>query len=213
MTWIMIPVLFMNSRDWYAILFKKHYLKSSILSIGAMVVQVNTRTSKILWICATMWMTGFHAIWSFFATSHGKSPCDGLGGKVKRKIVPASLQRPITNQILTFNTVEEFCKENIVWITFFSIYKKDMLQVREVLDARYSLGDTVFGTRSCHHFEPSSTTLIKGKQLSDEHVYTIKNHSSSALPTASEIALALKPNDYATCILWWLLVVGVSWFD
>ena len=56
-TWIMIPVLFMNSRDWYAILFKKHYLKSSILSIGAMVVQVNTRTSKILWICATMWMT------------------------------------------------------------------------------------------------------------------------------------------------------------
>ena len=80
-------------------------------------------------------MTGFHDIWSFFATSHGKSPCDGLGGKVKRKIVPASLQRPITNQILTFNTVEEFCKENIVWITFFSIYKKDMLQVREVLDA------------------------------------------------------------------------------
>ena len=39
-TWIMIPVLFMNSRDWYAISFKTHYLKSSILRIVVMVVQV-----------------------------------------------------------------------------------------------------------------------------------------------------------------------------
>ena len=41
-------------------------------------------------------------------------------------------------------------------------------------------------------------------------MYTIKDHSSSALPTASEIALALKPNDYATCIFdgfWWLVLV------
>ena len=95
-------------------------------------------------------------------------------------------------------------------ITLFSIYKKDIVQVREVLDGRYSLGNTVPGIRSCHHFEPSSTTSIKGKQLSDEHVYTIKDHSFSALPTASEIALTLKPNDYATCIFdgfWWLVLV------
>ena len=80
------------------------------------------------------------------------------------------------------------------------------------MDARYWLGDRVPGTRSCHHFEPSSTTLIKGKQLSDEHVYTIKNHSSSALLTVSEIALTLKPNDYATCIFdgfWWLVLVDL----
>ena len=77
---------------------------------------------------------GFHDIWSFFATSHGKSPCDGIGGTVK-KIAQASLQRPVTDQILTFKAVEEFCKENIVGITFFFNYKKDMVQVREVLDA------------------------------------------------------------------------------
>ena len=29
---------------------------------------------------------GFHAVWLFFATSHGKSPCDGIGGTVTRKI-------------------------------------------------------------------------------------------------------------------------------
>ena len=29
---------------------------------------------------------GLDAAWSFFATSHGKSPCDGIGGVVKRKL-------------------------------------------------------------------------------------------------------------------------------
>ena len=100
----------------------------------------------------------FDPIWSFLATSHGKSPWDGAKETVKRKIAQASLQRPVINQTLTFRAVEEFCNENIVQIAFFSLYKKDTEQVREVLDARYSLGDTVPGTTSCHHFEPSSTT-------------------------------------------------------
>ena len=39
--------------------------------------------------------------WNFFATSHGKSPCDGIGGTVKRLATKTSLQRPIDNQILT----------------------------------------------------------------------------------------------------------------
>ena len=45
-------------------------------------------------------------------------------------------------------------------------------------------------------------------------MYTIKDHPSSALPTASEIALALKPNDFTTCIFygfWLLVVVVVVW--
>ena len=89
---------------------------------------------------------------------------------MKRKIARTSLQRSVTNQILTFKAEEEVCKENIVVRTFFSIYKKDMVQVTEVLDARYLLGNTVPGTRSYHPFEPSATTSIKGKQLSDEHI-------------------------------------------
>ena len=32
------------------------------------------------------------ADWHSFATSHGKSPCDGIGGTVKRLIAGASLQ-------------------------------------------------------------------------------------------------------------------------
>ena len=32
------------------------------------------------------------AEWNFFATSHGKSSCDGVGGSVKRLAAHASLQ-------------------------------------------------------------------------------------------------------------------------
>ena len=143
-------------------------------------------------------------------TSYANSPCDSIGGTVKRRIPQASLQIPVANQILTFKAVEEFCKENIVGVTFFSIYKKDMVQVREVLDSRYSLANTVPCTTSCHHFEPLFITSIKGKQLSNKYVYTIKDHSFSALPIPSEINLTLKPNDYATCNFddfWWLVPV------
>ena len=35
---------------------------------------------------------GIQAEWHFFATSHNKSPCDGIGGTVKRLVARASLQ-------------------------------------------------------------------------------------------------------------------------
>ena len=34
---------------------------------------------------------GLHASWLFFATSHGKSPCDGIRGTIKRLTAKASL--------------------------------------------------------------------------------------------------------------------------
>ena len=42
-------------------------------------------------------------------------------------------------------------------------------------------------------------------------MYTVKDYSTFAVPTASEIVLALKPNDYATFIFtgfWWLVLVN-----
>ena len=36
---------------------------------------------------------GLDAEWIFFATSHGKSPCDGIDGSVKRHAAKKSLQR------------------------------------------------------------------------------------------------------------------------
>ena len=47
-----------------------------------------------------------HATWAFFATSHGKSPCNGIGSTVKCKILHACLQSPANNQILMFHAVK-----------------------------------------------------------------------------------------------------------
>ena len=53
------------------------------------------------------------AEWHFFATSHGKGPCDGVGGTVKRLAARASLQRPINNQITTPRQLFEFAESEI----------------------------------------------------------------------------------------------------
>ena len=91
-TWIMITVLFMNSKDWFAILFKKYYLESSILSIGSMVVQVNTRYSKILSICATMWIT--------------------LGFMLSRHSLPQVMVSPLgIRGTVTSKIAQKFCRD------------------------------------------------------------------------------------------------------
>ena len=36
----------------------------------------------------------------FFATTHGKGPCDGVGGTIKRLVTRVSLQRLLDKQII-----------------------------------------------------------------------------------------------------------------
>ena len=53
------------------------------------------------------------AEWKFFATSHGKSPCDGIGGTVKRLAARVSLQAPREGQILNPESFYQWCRSNI----------------------------------------------------------------------------------------------------
>ena len=121
------------------------------------------------------------AVWSFFATSSGKSPCDEIGYTVKRKIMHASLQRPVTDQTLSFDAVGEFCKSSIESVLFMAIAKEEMVGIWEELEATYSLGSTVSGTRICHHFQPTSMSYVEERHLSIDTVYPEK-HSFSELP-------------------------------
>lgn len=43
--------------------------------------------------------------WHFFATSHGKGPCDGLGGTIKRLVARSSL----INTNNPINSAGKFC--------------------------------------------------------------------------------------------------------
>ena len=62
----------------------------------------------------------------FFATSDGKSPCDGLGGTTKRLVAQASLQATVENQILTAYQMFEWANKNIEGIKYFYVSKNDV---------------------------------------------------------------------------------------
>ena len=153
MMWNMKLVLSLNCNDRPASTSKKALPNVTLLeyfSDGCAGQYKNFKT--FLNLCYHSSDFGLCAIWSFFATSHGKSPCDGLGGTVKRLLLRASLQKPVNDQILSFDKVMTFCTTSIKGITFFEISKDDMASVRERQKERYQLGNTVEGTRSSHHF-------------------------------------------------------------
>ena len=95
-------------------------------------------------------------MWNFFPTSRGKSPCDCLGGTIKRKLTTESLSRTKTSPIVTALQAYELCKYTMPTIVFFFVPKDDMTKVRTKLKTRYACGHTVPGTRSYHVFNPKN---------------------------------------------------------
>ena len=61
---------------------------------------------------------GIQAEWHFYATSHGKGPCDGIGVTVKRLAAKASLQRACHSQFMTPSQLFDWAIENIERIHF-----------------------------------------------------------------------------------------------
>ncbi|KAJ8895942.1 hypothetical protein PR048_001283 [Dryococelus australis] len=90
----------------------------------------------------------FHlqAEWNFFGTSHGKSPCDGIGGTVKHLISKASYQRTSIGQIFTAEDMFVFCQANI--------NERRSRFNRLFLEERFKDAKRVPGTRQKHRFVP-----------------------------------------------------------
>ena len=61
---------------------------------------------------------GYRIKWIFFATSHGKSPCDRICGTVKHHAAKRSFQRPMNSQILVYQAMLNVCKEETSQIKF-----------------------------------------------------------------------------------------------
>ena len=76
-----------------------------------MVVLVSTKII-LLTFATTNWTSGWRAF--YFATSHGKCACDGIGGTVKRLSTKVSLQRN-----------HGVCTKNIPGIHFFNVPPED----------------------------------------------------------------------------------------
>ena len=78
-----------------------------------------------------------------FATSHGKSACDEIGGTVKMLLTKASLQRPYTDPILTSEAIMDLRTKSIPGIHFFNITPNGIAKHEMELQGRFQMSKTV----------------------------------------------------------------------
>ena len=109
---------------------------------------------------------GIAAEWHFFATSHGKGPCDGVGGTVKRLAARASLQRPYDNQIMTPRQLFEFGQSEIKQVNFCYTTVEQHDQEAKHLEDRFTISRTIPGTHRLHSFRPISKEEIEVRDFS-----------------------------------------------
>ena len=74
------------------------------------------------------------AEWILLAISDGKSLCDGAGGFVTRYVAKHSLQRPIHDQILSYQSTLDLCIREIPHITIFGISQEEMVNIHADLE-------------------------------------------------------------------------------
>lgn len=113
---------------------------------------------------------GVSCDWHFFATSHGKGACDGIGGSAKRATYHESLKRPLSDQILTAEGMFEFLSNKFVSvIQFIYVPVEEVAKVENDLSGRFSRAVTVKGTKQFHRFSPISIQNVVVRELSADH--------------------------------------------
>ena len=92
------------------------------------------------------------AEWHFFATSHGKGPCDGLGGTIKHEAARTSLQRPLEGKIQTALQLYEWAKEAIPSIQFQHADMGEYETEEHLLQNRLEAAVTIVDTHLFHSY-------------------------------------------------------------
>ena len=123
---------------------------------------------NLLILCHHQQDLNMDAEWIFFATSHGKSPYDGVGQFAQHYVAKHSLQIPLHDQILSYQSMLDLCVRDIPSITFFGVSQEEMANVRSDLVDHFAKSKTMPGTRSRHHFVPISCNKIAHKLTSED---------------------------------------------
>ena len=127
---------------------------------------------------------GIKASWNFYATSHGKNTCDGIGGTVKRLASRHSLQG---NMIKTAQDLFTFCNDNIHSVTSIYVPSREVVEQSKLLESRHSGAPKVPGCRDAHRFVPVGNMLEVYTVSEDETPLTHVSYQSSSLaPSSSE---------------------------
>ncbi len=152
---------------------------------------------------------GIPAEWHFFATSHGKGSCDGVGGTVKHLAAGASLQRPYADQLQTPLQLFSWAKESIPHVTFSFVGKEEIEDEARLLSARFENSITIHGTQKLHAILPvcGSTTQVAVREYSASP--NVKKVNVSRLFTREPLQWE-DLNGYVTCKYddqWWLAYI------
>lgn len=117
-------------------------------------------------LCLHLKDFNIEAEWHFSATAHGKGPCDGVGGSVKRLAARASLQRPYHNQIQTAEDLFQWAVDNITKVDFTFSTQEDYAASEIFLKSRFEEALTIKGTQQLHAFIPINESTLSVKHFS-----------------------------------------------
>ena len=109
------------------------------------------------------------AEWHFFATSHGKGACDGIGGCVKRNAYRACLQ---DNTIVTVPKLYEWARSFFKKIDFDFCLLNECENHQKNLKSRFAKAKTVVGTRRFHCYKPYNANSLECKIFSSRRRHT-----------------------------------------
>lgn len=104
--------------------------------------------------------------WHFFATCHGKGPCDALGGVLKRNAARTSLERPFENQITTPHELYSWAIQNESKVNYQFYSTKDYNIMERKIKHRYNSIKQIPGTHQYHSFVPIDKTSLHIKKFS-----------------------------------------------
>ena len=115
-------------------------------------------------------------IWNIFITSHDKSLCDGIGSTVEMLKARASLQCPISSQILSAKTMFEFCQDSIQVINFIYTSSNEINIIQST--SLFSLAQTVLVYGAAINLFPHQHLPWKWKvkRVSDDKEFESKFH-------------------------------------
>lgn len=107
---------------------------------------------------------GLEGEWNFFATCHGKGPCDALGGVLKTNATKASLQ----NKEIT--TAEQLYRwaisktDSKVQYEYFA--QEEFSHMESLVNSRYNRVKTIRGTQKYHSYTYENHNSIRVKEYS-----------------------------------------------
>lgn len=111
---------------------------------------------------------GMPCEWHFHATAHGKGPCDGIGGTVKRMAARYSLANE--NSLTTAHELYEWASTNID-MNFVYVSNHEHEKQSFMLKNRFEKAIQIKGTRGYHAFIPVNNNELIVKTFSKHDTF------------------------------------------